>query len=327
MDIQYLILLQNFREAIGGWLNDFLAFITTIAVDYYMAVPALILFWAVDKRRGAQVITTYGTALGVNATLKAAFCVYRPWIRSSEVKPLADVVSGATGYSFPSGHSSSSAGFYFGLSSAYKKYKGVLIFSIVMVALTMFSRNYVGVHTPQDVLVGCAVGVLAALGMNKVMDWVDKNPDKDIVVLLVAAGVVIAMLLYIYFKPYPMDYVDGKLLVDPKKMTVDGFKDPGVFFGTILGWFLERRFVKFDIEGSLYQKVMRCLVGGLLFVFFYSAVFGPLGKLISFGPVYFVLQAAQMVLFMTVYPILFKKWEMKKCVQEKESPALMEKEE
>lgn len=103
-----------------------------------------------------------------------------------------------------------------------------------------------------------------------------------------------------------MDYLDGVLLVDPKKMTVDGFKDPGIFYGIVLGWFLERRYVRFDISGTNYQKVMRCLVGGLLYVFFYTAVFGPLDKAISFGPVYFVLQATQTCLFMTVYPMLFK---------------------
>lgn len=309
MDIQYLLLLQNFRELTGGVLNNFFAFITTIAVDYYMAIPALILFWAIDKRKGVQVIMSWGTSLGSNALLKSTFCVYRPWIRSSEVHPLPEVIGGATGYSFPSGHSTSTAGFYFGLSNAYRKHKGLCIFSIIMVLLTMFSRNYVGVHTPQDVVIGCLTGLLVALLIHKLLLWADKNPQKDIWVLLGAAGITALLLSYIYFKPYPMDYVNGELLVDPKKMKVDGFKDPGVFFGIILGWFLERRFINFDISGTNYQKTMRCLVGGLLYVFLYTAVFGPLGKAISFGPVYFILQATQVCLFMTVYPILFKRIE------------------
>ena len=60
------------------------------------------------------------------------------------------------------------------------------------------------------------------------------------------AGIVMLLaffvsVLLVALKKYPMDYVDGELLVDPKKMTVDGFKDPGTCFGMILGWFIERR--------------------------------------------------------------------------------------
>jgi len=316
MDIQYLLFLQTIREATGGFLTAFFTFITTIAVDYYVAVPALIIFWAIDKRKGSQIFMTWGSSLGVNAALKSTFCVYRPWIRNSAVKPVPEVLSGATGYSFPSGHSSSSSGFYCGLITVYTKYKDLCIFAAVMILLTMFSRNYVGVHTPQDVLVGGLTGVVVAFVMNKVLIWVDNNPAKDYIVLIVVSIIVVILLCYIYFKPYPMDYVDGKLLVDPKKMTIDGFKDPGVFYGTILGWFLERRFVKFDISGTTYQKVMRCIIGGLAYVFFYTAVFGPIGKAISFGPAYFILQASQVVLFMTVYPIIFKKIEAKQAVCE-----------
>lgn len=35
------------------------------------------------------------------------------------------------------------------------------------------------------------------------------------------------MLLYISLKPYPTDYVDGKLIVNPAKMVLDGYKDTG----------------------------------------------------------------------------------------------------
>lgn len=307
MDIQILLLFQAFREAIGGALNGFFAFITNIAVDYYVALPALMLFWAVDKRKGAQVFATWGTSLTVGATLKTTFCIYRPWIRSPEIHPLQDVVAGATGYSFPSGHSFSSGGFYGGLYMAYRKHKGICAFAVTMVLLTMISRLYVGVHTPQDVVVGAAVGVLASLLMAWVFDWVDKHPDKDWVVLAGVIAYMAFLLPYIYFKQYPMDYVDGQLLVDPSKMTIDGFKDPGRIFGIVLGWWLERRFVKFEIKGTTEQKIVRCLVGGLLYVLYWTLVCDWLGKRIGIGVVHFPLQASAQVLFMTVYPMVFCK--------------------
>lgn len=309
MDINYLLFLQGIREATGGFLNGFFAFITNIAVDYYIVIPALIIFWCFDKKKGLRILATWGTALGFNAAMKSTFCVYRPWIRDSRVEPVAEVMKGATGYSFPSGHSSSSAGFYGGLFLAFKKYKGICIFAVVMTLLTMFSRNYVGVHTPQDVVVGALLGVIAAILVDRAIKFLDKHPEKDWMFLVGSTIVVGILLAYIYFKSYPMDYVDGALLVDPAKMTIDGFKDPGRFYGIIVGWFLERRFINFSTEGTTEQKVIRSLVGALLYIFVWTAVCDPIGKAIGFGPAHFVLQAACQVLFMTVYPMLFTKFQ------------------
>ena len=136
-----------------------------------------------------------------------------------------------------------------------------------------------------------------------------RYPKLDWVVV-VAVTVLCAMLLpYIYFKEYPMDYVDGKLLVDPIKMTVGGFKDPGRLFGVVLGWFVERRWIRFDTNGTPIQKVMRCLVGALLFVFYWTVIMEPIGKAVGIGIVHFFLQASCPFLFMTVYPLLFQRIE------------------
>lgn len=308
MDIAYLLFLQNLREATGGIFNNFFAFITNVVVDFYILIPALILFWVKSKKEGVRVLLSWGTSICFNSILKTIFCVYRPWIRDARVKPLKDVISGATGYSFPSGHSSSASGFYSGLAFTYRKYKGLIIFSVVMVLLTMFSRNFVGVHTPQDVLVGASVGLLAAFIIAKVMDYIEENPSKDWIILLVGFVICAILLPFTYFKSYPMDYIDGVLLVDPKKMTVDGFKDPGMFFGIILGWFIEKRFINFSTEGTVYQKVMRSLVGALLVVLYYTVIIKVLGSAIGIGVVHFIFQVSLPVLFMCVYPMFFSRF-------------------
>lgn len=303
MDIQILLLLEEFRNATGGFLNSFLTFITNIAVDFYIAIPAMIIFWVIDKKKGARVLLTWGTSLCMNALLKSIFCVYRPWIRSDKLNPLPEAMAGATGYSFPSGHSSSAGGFYSGLFAAYRKYKGICIFAVVMITLTMFSRIYVGVHTPQDVLVGALIAVVAAFIIDKVLDYIEANPNRDWIVVLIATVGVIALLAFIYFKQYPMDYdANGQLIVDPKKMTINGFIDPGRFYGIILGWFIERRFINFEIKKTTYHKVLTCILGSILYIFFWTAICDPIGKAISFGPVYFLLQAVCQVVFMTLYP-------------------------
>ena len=306
MDIQILLALQQLRQAIGGCLNSFFAFITMIAVDYYIMLPGLILFWAVNKRAGAIGLGSYGLSCYGIAGLKSVFCVYRPWIRSSELQPLPEVMSGATGYSFPSGHSGSVGGMYGGLICAYRKHKGLCALFWVMIGLTMFSRLYVGVHTPQDVLVGLLVGLASAVLVLLAERFVQRHEKLDWVIVAVATVMCAALLPYIYFKNYPMDYVDGKLLVDPIKMTVGGFKDPGRFFGVVLGWYVERRYIHFNQAGTTMQKVIRCFAGALLFIFYWTVVVDPIGNAVGIGIVHFFLQASAPFLFMTVYPLVFK---------------------
>ncbi|MCQ2399541.1 MAG: phosphatase PAP2 family protein, partial [Clostridia bacterium] len=182
MDIQILLFLQDMREALGGCLNGFFAFLTTVSVDYYIMLPGLILFWAINKRSGLIGLGSYGVACYSVSALKSTFCVYRPWIRSDLIKPLPEVMSGATGYSFPSGHSASVSSMYGGLIAVYRKRKGLCILLGTVIALTMFSRLYVGVHPPQDLLVGLLVGGIGTAVALLVDRFVTLHPDLDWVV-------------------------------------------------------------------------------------------------------------------------------------------------
>lgn len=307
MDINYLLFLQNIRNNLGGILNNFFAFVTTISVDYYIIMIPLIIYWAVDKKKGLFIYVSHGLGCILNAITKSTFCVYRPWIKDPRVMPLESVKSGASGYSFPSGHATSVSSTYLPLANKYKKYKGLVKFCIFMVLLTMFSRNFVGVHTPQDVIVGCLLGIISTYTVNKFEQYIEKNPNKDWIVLLVSTVFTIVTLLYVGLKSYPENYVDGVLLVDPAKMKVNSFLDPGTFFGIVLAWFIERRFINLDISGTTYQKTMRCIVGIILLVAYYCIVVNDIGKLININIVYFLLRASVPLVFICLYPLCWKK--------------------
>lgn len=307
MDIDILLLFQNFREISGDCLNDFFAFISNVAVDFYILIPALILFWAVDKKVGILTILSFGVGSFYNAIMKSAFAVYRPWIRSDKIKPLAVVMRGATGYSFPSGHSTSVSSFYCSLIVYYRKHKKLCVVFGLLIFLTMFSRLYVGVHTPQDVLVGLLLGILSTATVLAASKFVSKKKNNDIIVLIVGIVACIIGLVFISTKNYPMDYIDGKLIVDPATMVVNGFKDPGIFFGALIGWFVERRFVKFEICKSPVKKVERSFIGALLVVFYWTVIVGPIGNFFKINIVYFLLTASVPFIFMVIYPLTFSR--------------------
>lgn len=312
MDLDFLFGLQTWRESIGGSLDNFFLFISLIAVDYFLMVPALIIYWDFSKRKAANVLCSYGTSIFFGAFFKATFCVYRPWVRDSRIKPVPGALGAASGYSFPSGHVSSTSGFYGGLIASFKKYWWLIVFSILMVALTMFSRLYLGVHTPQDVFAALGIGAVSTVLIAFLLNLADKYKNADIFIYIGAAVLVIGLLIYISLKSYPLDYDEfGKLIVDPKKMTVDGFKDPGVFFGIMTGWFIERRFIKFDNSGTTAQKIARAVIGGFLYIAWETLLVGPVGKIVDNGIMHFFLKMSTPLLFMTLYPIIFKKIESK----------------
>ena len=43
-----------------------------------------------------------------------------------------------------------------------------------------------GVHTPQDVIVGILVGLLVVFCQYRMMLWLEKQPEKDFMILIIS---------------------------------------------------------------------------------------------------------------------------------------------
>lgn len=125
-----------------------------------------------------------------------------------------------------------------------------------------FSRNYLGVHTPQDVVVSLLLSMLLfALGDNWFY-YQQANGQRDWLAVWIGLSAGFLLLLYAAMKSYPMEYVNGVLLVNPESMIHGAFKGAGGVCGFFLGWILERRAVRFAVDTfNREEKVWRALIG------------------------------------------------------------------
>ena len=96
------------------------------------------------------------TAFVGNTVLKNIFARTRPYIEAN----FPVIIGAPGGYSFPSGHTGSSFAAATVLAFSFKKY-GALFY--ILAALIGFSRAYLYVHYPTDIIAGALLGI--ALGV------------------------------------------------------------------------------------------------------------------------------------------------------------------
>jgi membrane-associated phospholipid phosphatase len=306
MDIDYLLLLQDFRNGINNAITPFMEMISLFAVTYLVIVPAMI-YWCVDKRVGLFTIGSYAASVTVNAMIKLSCCIYRPWIRDARVMPAGDAITTATGYSFPSGHTMTAVPIYGGLAvSTWKKMRWASVLCLICLALTAFSRNYLGVHTPQDVLVGILTGSLVLWGMYILFRWLDQHPEKENWFLLGGVVFCIGALIYFSVKEYPMDYVDGKLLVDPQKMMNDGYGDLAFLIAFCIGRYIERRWIRFKPTGINAKGIIVCAVGMVIFVLLNDNIGAPLDQLLGSHWGHFMRRMITILYYTALYPLIIR---------------------
>lgn len=264
MDIEILLCLQNFREATGNILTPFVDWLSYSAITWLLFVP-FVVYWCVNKKDGLFMIISLCISRFLNGIIKVTACVYRPFIRDPRIIPAGHK---PTGYSFPSGHTMWASPILGGLAVIGRRSKLFVSFCAVMIVLVAFSRNYLGVHTPQDVIVGTLAGLLSVWIASLIMS----RPERENSFLM--AGLILCVLgvIYTVYKPYPMDYVDGKLLVDPDRMMLDTFYAVGMMTGFITGRWIERRYIKFQVTGLNVRGIILAAIG-LVPVYYIAGTF------------------------------------------------------
>lgn len=253
--MNFLLILEKIRMP---GLNEFMLAITQLGDETAFLVIALILFWCVDKRQGYYILSIGFIGTLANQFMKLWFRIPRPWVLDENFTILEQAREGASGYSFPSGHTQSAVGTFGGIAYTTKN-KVVRSACIVITILVPFSRMYIGVHTPLDVLTAGAIAVALIILLRPI---VLKNHGKYIPVLLgIMTLLAVAYLCFVELYPFP-ENIDPQNLASGRQ---NAYTLLGALLGLLIVYFVDEKWLDFQTSAVWWVQVLK-VAGGLILV-------------------------------------------------------------
>lgn len=308
--IDCLLFLQNIRVTEPEFIDKFFLSITILGEFLVPTIICAIIYWCVDFRAGIYLFSLESFNAFFAHFFKMIACVYRPWILDDKIHPSALAVPYAKGYSFPSGHSAMSSSVLGGLAFLLRKNKFICFLLILLILTVGFSRLWLGVHTPQDVVCGLLIGLTLIFAVNILINWAEKNSNRYLYLLVILDLIVILTLVYLYcFNTYRIDCVNGQLLVNPQKLKYLTVIVYSYILGLTNGCYLCRRFCPYEPKGvPLKRRIVRGLVGAAGIVFILKLVF----EQIFLNTIHLKIAIPEMFIIgfviTLIYPMIFKKF-------------------
>lgn len=246
-------ILQFLQSIRFPFLTELMLAITALGDETAFLVTALVMFWCVDKRKGYFILSVGFLGTIANQFMKLLFRIPRPWVLQEGIA-VEDAMEGAGGYSFPSGHSQSSVGTFGGIAAVTKN-KIVKAICIAMCVLVPFSRMYLGVHTPADVLVGSGMAIGLIFLMRPLI--LGKDGKYIPVVLGVMSLCAVAYLCYVEFFPFPVD-IDAHNLTSGRK---NAYTLLGALLGFLVVYFVDEKYLHFPVKAVWWAQIVKLLIG------------------------------------------------------------------
>ncbi|HAJ32129.1 MAG TPA: hypothetical protein DCK79_01965 [Candidatus Atribacteria bacterium] len=177
--LDFIIMIQQIDTPL---LDSFFRAVTSIGDELFYLLLFPFLLWCVDFYLGIRVGIIFLLSVYINTGLKEIFQQPRPFDILPEIQKVH-----ASGYGFPSNHAQTSL-VVWGSIAYWKKQIWVRNLSVLLILLIGFSRIYLGVHFPTDILGGWLFGGLI-LGLSyfiflKIkLDFIQENMIFKIIVI------------------------------------------------------------------------------------------------------------------------------------------------
>ncbi len=247
LKIQHAI--QNIRNP---FLDTLMSLITKLGEEVVIFGVICILFWCLNKDMAYGLGFTFFCSGILAQGMKVGFAVERPFVLDNTLKPVESAVEHATGYSFPSGHTQGSGSIFGYFAFIVKKWwaRALLILTVLLVG---FSRMYLGVHTVYDVCVSLIISFAIAIAVTKFGKILLEEKNAHVVAIVFVLGSV--LLCVFSFLMAATEHAEWSQINDC-------FKSCGAGIGFALGYYLEKRYIRFNPQnGSLLFHIIKFAIG------------------------------------------------------------------
>ena len=269
--MDFLYTLENLRMP---GLNEFMLAVTTLGEETAFLAIALIFFWCVDKRRGYLLMGVGFAGTMLNQFMKLWFRIPRPWVLDPEFTILESAREAAAGYSFPSGHTTMAVGTFGSIAATSKKWS-VHFLNILIAILVGFSRMYVGVHTPVDVLTGALTSLVLILLLHPITMGNNEKSMKFLLAVMIAMA--LGLLAFVEWYPFPAD-------VDVHNLE-SGVKNAYTMLGSLIGvaivYVVDLKYLDFTTYAKWWAQILKVILGMILVIGVKEGLRTPLEALIQ----------------------------------------------
>ena len=253
--MSWLYGLEKLRLA-APWLAAIFSYITQLGGEAVLFAIGLYVLWCMDKREGFYILSVGFLGTILNQALKISFRIPRPWVKDPSFTIWEGARAEATGYSFPSGHSQNVTGTLGALAVWHRKSRVALTVFPVLIVLVLFSRMFLGVHTPLDVFVGFGTAVLLLALLYPVFR-VERSNRVYLCFFGGLALIALAYLLYVLLCRFPAD-TDPVNLAEAQK---NGWSMLGCVFGCLLFLWIEPRYIRYETKATLPGQIVKFVLG------------------------------------------------------------------
>lgn len=297
--MELLYALESIRTP---FLDKLMGLVTNLGGEAVFIVAAIVVFWCLNKSCGYYMMTVGFAGTIINQFLKLWFRIPRPWVKDPNFTIVESARAEATGYSFPSGHTQNAFA-VFGSPARFFKNTALRIIFIFLIALTAFSRMYVGVHTPLDVGVSLIVGTILVFVIYPFFRDMDKNPKKVYIIFGIIIVLAAAFVAFVELYDFPAD-IDAENYASGLK---NAYMILFCAIGLMLTFFIDTKYVHFHTQAVWWAQIIKVVVGLAILLALKSVLKAPLlalfgGHSVAHGVRYFIV-----ILFAgIVWPMTFK---------------------
>lgn len=251
--MELLYALENIRTPL---LDTVMGLVTNLGGEAVFIAAAIIVFWCLSKSCGYYMMTVGFAGTIINQFLKLWFRIPRPWVKDPGFTIVESARAEATGYSFPSGHTQNAFA-VFGAPARYFKSTALRIVLVLLIALTAFSRMYVGVHTPLDVGVSLIVGTVLVFVIYPFFRDMDRSPKKVYIIFGIFIVMAAAFVVFVELYDFPAD-------IDTDNYA-SGLKNAYMILfcavGLLLTFYVDTKYIRFPTQAVWWAQIIKVVAG------------------------------------------------------------------